>query len=76
MGKSKSHSTGSHLSINVGHLSSQHDSPYSAFDLQALEGRPLGLGELHVLRDDPLLLQIHLHTSISTINTHTLERKQ
>lgn len=75
VGKKARHSTRSHLSINIGHLSSQHNSPHSTFDLHALEGRPFGLGELHVLRDDPLLLQIHLHTSISTINTHWRENR-
>ena len=49
-----------HLAINVGYLPSQHHTPHLAFDFHTLEGCPLGLGELHGLRDNPLLLQVHL----------------
>lgn len=49
-----------HLSVNVGHFSSQNHAADFTFHLHALERRPLGLGELHGLRNGPLLLQVHL----------------
>lgn len=55
-----SHEIQVHLSINVGHLPSQHHSHHFTLHPHALERSPLRLRELHVLRDDPLLLQIHL----------------
>lgn len=49
-----------HLPIDVGHLSTQNHAADFTLHFQTLERSPLGLGELHGLRDNPLLLQVHL----------------
>ena len=53
-----------HLSINDGHLSSQHHAPYNALHLHALEWRPLRLGVLHGSWNGPFMIQIHFHVGV------------
>lgn len=48
------------LAIDISHLSAQNHSADFPLHLQTLERRPLGLGELHGLRNNPLMLQVHL----------------
>ncbi len=52
-----------YLPINIGHLSSEYHPHDFSFHIHALKRRPLWLGELHVLWNSPLLLQVHLKNS-------------
>lgn len=48
------------LAVDVGHLSSQDHAANFTFHLHTFERSPLRLSELHGLRNNPLLLQVHL----------------
>lgn len=59
-----------YLAVYVGHFSSKNHAANFSLHLHTLERCPLWLGELHGLRNNPLLLQVHLmaQTSEEVIN--------
>ena len=54
----------SHLSVYESQLPSQHHPAHGSAHLVPGEGRPLGLGEAHGLRDGPATLDVHLHVGV------------
>lgn len=56
------------LPVDVGHLSSQNHPTHFTLHFQTLERSPLGFCELHGLRNNPLLLQVHLNGTDKYLN--------
>lgn len=63
------------LAVDVSHLSMQNHSADFPLHLQTLERRPLGLGELHGLRNNPLVLQVHLKSRDECLSDENLNIK-
>ena len=53
-----------YLSIDVGHLSSEHDSLHTAADGETSEGCPAGAGKGRSFGNGPPLVQVHIHVGV------------